>query len=108
MTRRPLFTVALAALMVLALVAVAAASTKSKSKTVTVAAGKTRTATVAYPNALQQGGAKYKCSAKVVDGDADMVTITKGSAQGGSVCQAKIKNKSSDDVSVKITAKTTT
>ncbi|HEX3318999.1 MAG TPA: hypothetical protein VHR88_13335 [Solirubrobacteraceae bacterium] len=109
MTRRPLLTLAIAALLAVGIVAVAAAATtKTKSKTVTVLKGKTRTAIVPYPNALQQGNAKYKCSASVVSGNKSKVKISKGSAEGGSVCQAKITNKGSSSAKVKVTATTTT
>jgi hypothetical protein len=107
MSQRFLSTLAIAALLALALVGVAAAKTKTKSKSVSVAAHKTRIATVAFPDALKQGGAKYTCSASVTAGDASKVKISKGPAEGGSVCQAKIKNNGSDSVTVKVTAKTT-
>jgi hypothetical protein len=109
MTRRPLFTLAVAAFLAVALVATAAAATtKSKSKTVTVPKGHTVTAVVPYPNALKNGNAKYKCAASVVSGDKSKLKITKGSAQGGSICQAKIVNSGSKSASVKVTATTTT
>src|SRR3954468_14123808 len=101
MTRR-LSIIACIALFTCAFVAVASASvTKSKSKTVTVDKGKTRTVTVVYPDAQKFGDAKYKCSAVVTSGKA---SVTKGSAQGGSVCQAKIKNTGSGSATVKVTA----
>ena len=106
MTRRSLLTVALAAVLALALVAVAAAATKSKSKTVTVATGKTRTVIVVYPDALKDPKAKYKCAATVTSGDKSKVKITKGSAEGGSVCRAKVVNNSSKSATVKVTATT--
>ena len=106
MTRRSLVTLVVAALLALALVAVAAAATKSKSKTVTVAKGKTRTVIVAYPDALKDPNAKYKCAATVTKGDKKTVKISKGSAEGGSVCQAKITNRSNGSATVKVTATT--
>jgi hypothetical protein len=107
MNRRFLSILAIAALLTLALVGVAAAKTKTKSKSVSVAAHKTRIVTVAFPDALKQGDAKYKCSASVTDGDPSKVKISKGPAEGGSVCQAKIQNNGSASVTVKVTAKTT-
>jgi ABC-type amino acid transport substrate-binding protein len=105
---RPFRIIACIALFAFSFAAVAsAAASKTKSKSASVAAGKTRTITVAYPDALKFGDAKYKCSAKVTEGDESMVTIKKGSAQGGSVCQAKATNKGSDSVTVKVTATTT-
>ena len=106
MTRRSLLTLVLAAVLALALVAVAAAATKSKSKTVTVAKGQTRTVIVVYPDALKDPKAKYKCSATVTSGDTSKVKITKGSAEGGSVCRAKVVNNSSKSATVKVTATT--
>jgi hypothetical protein len=106
MTRRSLLTVVLAVVLALALVAVAAAATKSKSKTVTVAKGTTRTVVVAYPDALKFPNATYKCAATVTKGDKKKVKISKGSAQGGSVCQAKITNRSRGSATVKVTATT--
>src|SRR4051812_9279801 len=108
MIRRSLIPLALAALFAVALVTVASAAstTKRKSKTASVAANKTRIVTVAYPDALKFGGSKYKCSATVIDGDASKVKITKGSAQGGSVCQVKAQNNGSSTVTVKVTATT--
>jgi hypothetical protein len=106
MTRRSLLTVVLAAVLALALVGVAAAATKTKSKTVTVAKKTTKTIVVAYPDALKNGNSKYKCSASVTSGDKSKVKITKGSAQGGSVCQAKVVNSSSKSATVKVTATT--
>jgi hypothetical protein len=104
--RRPLAALALAALLALALVAVAAAATKSKSKTVTVAKRSTKTVIVAYPDALKKGDFRYRCTAIVTSGDKSRVKITKGSAEGGSVCQAKIVNSSSRSATVKVTATT--
>jgi hypothetical protein len=108
MPRRSLL-LAVAALLALTLVAVAVASadvTKRSSKTASVAARGARTVAVDYPDAMKFGGSKYKCSAKVVSGDKDSVTIRKGSAQGGSVCRARIRNDGSRSVKVKVTATT--
>jgi hypothetical protein len=108
MNRRLLFTLALAAVMALSITAVALAKTKTKTKSVSVPAGKTKIITVAYPDALKNGNAKYKCSATVTSGDKSKVKITKGSAQGGSVCQAKAVNSGKSSATVKVTASTTT
>jgi hypothetical protein len=106
MARRSLL-LAVAALLALTLVAVASADvTKRSSKTASVAARGARTVAVDYPDAMKFGGSKYKCSAKVVSGDKDSVTIRKGSAQGGSVCRARIRNDGSRSVKVKVTATT--
>ena len=59
-----------------------------------------------YPDAQKFGGSKYKCSAKVVSGDKDSVTIREGSAEGGSVCRARIRNTGSRSAKVKVTATT--
>jgi len=107
MPRRSLALLAVAALFALALVAVASADvTKRSSKTMSVAGGGARTVVVDYPDAMEFGGSKYKCSAKVVRGDEDSVTIRKGSAQGGSVCRARIRNSGSRSAKVKVTATT--
>jgi hypothetical protein len=106
MPRRSLL-LAAAALLALTLVAVASADvTKRSSKTASVAARAARTVAVDYPDAMKFGGSKYKCSAKVVSGDMDSVTIRKGSAQGGSVCRGRIRNDGSRSVKVKVTATT--
>jgi hypothetical protein len=99
--RLSLFTVI--ALFVLAGTALAAV-TKSKSKSVTITAGTTKTVVVPYPDALKFGNAKYSCTVKVVTGTAKVVS--KGSAQGGSVCQAKIKATGNGNAKVTVTAKT--
>jgi hypothetical protein len=107
MPRRSLALLAVAALLALALVAVASADvTKRSSKTASVAARGARTVAVDYPDAMKFGGSKYRCSAKVVSGDEDSVTIRKGSAQGGSVCRARIRNSGSRSAKVKVTATT--
>src|SRR3954454_17087229 len=100
---------AVAALLDLTLVAVDVASDDDKtrsSKPAEVAARVARTVAVDYPDAMKFGGSNYKCSAKVVSGDKDSVTIRKGSAQGGSVCRARIRNDGSRSVKVKVTATT--
>jgi hypothetical protein len=102
MTRR-LLLFTLAAVLVLAATAVAS-TTKTKSKTVSIAAGKTMTVIVPYPDALKHGGSKYKCSVKVLSGS--VKTLSKGSAQGGSVCQAKLRNTGQGTAKAKVTATT--
>src|SRR3954447_23490450 len=102
-----LLLLAVAALLALALVAVASADvTKRSSKTFSVAGGRARTVAVDYPDAQKFGGSTYKCSAKVVSGNAGSVTIRKGSAQGGSECRARIRNNGSRSAKVKVTATT--
>ena len=93
------------ALLTLGLAAVASAASKSNSKTVSVPAGKTRTIVVSYPDALRYGDAKYHGSVKIVSGTAKV--LSKGSVQGGSAYQARVKNTGSGTAKVKVTAKTT-
>src|SRR6266511_3049496 len=102
MTRRLLLFTFIA---VFALAATAVASTtKTKSKTVSISAGNTRTVIVGYPDALKFGGSKYKCTVKVLSGS--IKTLSKGSAQGGSVCQAKLRNTGQGTAKAKVTATT--
>jgi hypothetical protein len=61
---------------------------------------------VAYPDALKDPNATYKRGATVTKGDKKKVKISKGSAEGGSVCQAKITNRSSGSATVRVTSKT--
>ena len=104
MTRRSLVTLVVAALLALALVAVAAAATKSKSKTVTVAKGKTRTVIVASVRTHQGSEREVQVRGDGDQGRQEDGKISKGSAEGGSVCQAKITNRSNGSATVKVTA----
>ena len=107
MPRRSLALLAVAALLALALVAVASAdTTKRAAKTVSVSGSSTRTVTVTYPDALKFGGSTYHCSAKVVSGDKDAVTIRRSTVEGGSACRARIRNSGSRSAKVKVTATT--
>jgi hypothetical protein len=72
-----------------------AKTTKWAQKTVTLLQGQTRTINVGYPQALKHAGAKYACTAKVSGPAKSKVKIlSRGSAQGGSVCRVKAKNTS--------------
>jgi hypothetical protein len=63
--------------------------TVSSKKTFSIPKGKTKTVQLIYPHALEFGGAKYSCGVKATKG---LKVLSKGSALGGSVCQAKVKN----------------
>src|SRR3954453_8958770 len=105
MTRRLLLPLTLLAALALVFATAAVASTtKSKYKTVSIASGKTTTVIVGYPDALKFGGSKYKCPVKGLSGTTK--TLSKGSAQGGSVCQAKLGKTGQGTAKVKVTATT--
>ncbi len=77
-----------------ALIGASAAKTRrSTARTFTLPGHTTRTFNVGYPVALKYKGARYSCTVRVSGlGSRYVRILSRGSAQGGSVCRVRARN----------------